>query len=308
MTGDPPRDAGRIRAVLLGLEGPYADVREAIDALDNLAVLAAGLDRDGRHRLATTLCRLTADDDPIVATGAALGLDHVLDGADPGDLLDTAASGPGLDRTPVGFSGRRHPTLRGEVLERAARVAGPAHAGRWAAVLDRPPDGVEVGLLASTLAPHLPGLIIDRARERFTGRDTGVLARLPTHWHRMAFAGALRPWPHEALDAVSLAGTWQHWPPADTAALLRVMRDEDPALTRPEGLDDPRRWWIVAGEPWNWAVWRAEDGALALEVLRAGWSQTAVSAVLDPAQAAAFTTGGIGGIAPLVDALRDAPG
>ncbi len=147
--------------------------------------------------------------------------------------------------------------------------------------------------------------VVRDAVDRLTTADVAVLVALPTHWHRIAVGGALRPWPAHAVDAVGAAGAGLGWADADTAALCRVMADTDPELTRPEGLDDPRRWWIVAGSPWDWTVWRADDGTLALEVLRSGWSGTCATAVLDREQEAALTEHGIDALAPLVASLRD---
>ncbi|WP_428349338.1 hypothetical protein [Mycolicibacterium sp.] len=82
------------------------------------------------------------------------------------------------------------------------------------------------------------------------------------------------------------------------------MRDEAPELTRPGGIDDDRRWWIDTDEPWDWTLWRSDDGLAVLEVLRSGWSFTTASAVLDTAQLAAFTRDGIAALDDLLVKLR----
>lgn len=292
--------------MLLGRSGPYADIRVATDALDNLAVLVDELDDDDRRRLAATLLHLTADPDVIVATGAVIGLDRVRDQTDPDAALDAVTSTErGLDRAPLGFTSARYPSLRVELMVRAARIAGPEQSGRFAAVLDGLGDEPDRGAVVAELAPRLPDLVLRRLRDWCTSDDVAVLTSLPTHWHRVAAAGALVPWPAEANAAVEQAGRWRDWVDADTVALERAMTGADPILNLPEGLDDPRRWWIIDGEPWNWAAWQADDGALALEVLRSGWSTTATTRVLTEAEAAAYLTAGIDGVRDLVVELRD---
>jgi hypothetical protein len=245
----------------------------------------------------------------VIATAAVLALGQLGEMVDrPAVVACVRADRPDLDRTPEGFSAVGWPTLRAELAVRAAgslRVGDESLATELVSTL---PSGIDRATVVATLCPALADLVVANSVEWTNAEEAaraGVLARLPTHWHRLAVAGALRPWPPDAVDAAGVAAQWQHWDTQDTAALVRVMTDQAPELTRPEGLDDGHRWWVVAGSPWDWTVWRSDDERFALEVLRSGWSATCASRVLDPAQVLAWRTGGIASLSATVAALRD---
>lgn len=159
------------------------------------------------------------------------------------------------------------------------------------------------------VAPNLPDLVVLNAVDWLSVSDAAVLVALPAHWQRVAVAGALRPWPSDAIAYVVTAAQGQSWPPEDADALVRVMEDDYPELTRPEGLslDRPgdRRWWIIAGAPYDWTVWRADDGSLALEVLKPGSASTCTARMLTSEQVSAFDQAGIRPLTDLVAELRD---
>lgn len=295
---DPPSSATmsveRVRALLLGREGPYADPRVAIDALDNLAVLVDGTDVADRRVLASTLLALVTDDDPVVATGAAIGCNSVRDELDPLELERTLfAADRRLDRASVGFSSSRSETVRGELALAAAASSRSPRSLVERIVAAASPS--QRALLVAEVAARWPALVVWWARSWVGPDDTGVLARLPAAWQRIAVAGAVRPWTPAAVARIDDIGRWRGWDPLDVVALQRVMRDEAPELTRPDRFDestdagdagdagdvDALRWWIVAEEPWAWTLWRSEDGRHAIEELPPGWSMLGIARLID---------------------------
>ncbi len=288
-------DIDHVRRVLQGLEGPYADPRVATDALDNLAVWIEELAPEQRTTLAATLLVLTLDDDPIVATGAVLGLrplaEHV--DASTADLAADTLHAPALDRSPIGFAGASAPTLRAELAAVVAPAIARRRPVRARQLLDEPPTGVDRGELGMAIAPTAPDLVMEHATEWFGHDDIGVVLRLPRHWHRIAVSGALGPWPEEAHEAVDRAAGWQDWPAGDTEALHRAMTGADPHLNRPDGIDDDRRWRIIGGTPHGWTLWRADDGTMAYETLDPGPAWTTTTRLLTPAEADAVRTRGV---------------
>ena len=302
---DPPADHGGqvlspvvVRRLLLGLEGPYADPRVATDALDNLAVLVAELDDVGRGRLAASLLALVVDDDPVVATGAAIGCDSVRDQLDPVPLETTLfLADARLDRAPVGFASSRTDTVRGELaLAAVGAVRSPRSMVERIVAAASP---ARRSMLVAEIAARRPALVVWWAREWVGPDDTGVLARLPRAWQRIAVAGAVRPWSAAAVERLDDIGRWRDWDPLDVAALRRVMRDDAPELTQPDdrealeaqmgagrtNSDVVGRWWIVAEEPWAWTLWRRDDGLHAIEELPPGWSMLGRSTPIDDATA-----------------------
>ena len=288
-------DVAHVRRVLLGLEGPYADPRVATDALDNLAVWIEALAPEQRAALAATLVTLALDDDPIVATGAVLGLrslsEHV-DTATARRAADALAA-PALDRSPIGFAGASAPTLRAELAVGIAPAVARHHPAVARQLLDEPPAGVGRGEVGMAIAPVAPDLVIEHATEWFGHDDIGVMVRLPLHWYRIAFAGALGPWPDEAHGTVDRAAGWQDWAAGDTEALHRAMTGTDPLLNRPDGIADDRRWRIIGGTPQGWTLWRADDGTMAYETLDPGPAWTTTTRLLTPDEAAAVRTRGV---------------
>lgn len=224
----PYEDPAVVREFLLGRQGPYADPREALDPLDNLAVWVRELDAEAAALLGVALVELLGDPDPEVATGAALGLGvvhaaagavvarHVLDAID--------RLGAALDRPPVGFRSATGPTILAEVALAAARSARPGDEALVGRLLDERPGGISAGAIGAAVAPHLPDLLLGGARRWFTAADTGMLVHLPTHQQRLAVAEALRPFGEEAVARVSTAAQLRGWSAEDTEALCAVMR------------------------------------------------------------------------------------
>jgi hypothetical protein len=265
--------------VLLGLEGPYADPRHAIDALDNVEVWVADLDGEAQVELAAVLLDLVADDDAVVATGAVLALDLIRPrhgarvdrfAATVQRMVDVVlAGGPALERPPTGFGRSSQATLRAELALIAAASASSPVARAAAALVEGAPEiGVARVELVATLAERLPALVVARARDWVGPGDSAVVARLAEHPRRIAVAMAARPWHEDAIQAIEVAGRWQRWHDVEIDALARVLRDDAPELTAPTGVgavDLRGRWWIEAERPWDWTVWRGADGRAVLE-------------------------------------------
>lgn len=277
-SGRPTVSSDVARQVLLGLHGPYADPRDAVDALDNVEVWVTELDDDGLVELAGVLVGLATDTDATVATGAVLALDIMRRGmAAPDRLTDAVArmvdlvldSAAALDRAPTGFNRATHDTLRTELAVVAARTASAPTIAAVTALVERAPSvGVARVHLVAELAERLPALVVANARTWVGPSDSAVLARLRDHHRRVAVAGAVRPWDDPAIRSIEMAGQWQRWHEAELAAVRRVMRDEAPELTAPSGVgevDLSGRWWIVAERPWDWTLWRNDDGRTVLE-------------------------------------------
>lgn len=276
--GRPPVTSDVTRQVLLGLHGPYADPRVAVDALDNVETWVAELDGDQLVELAGVLVDLITDDDRTVGTGAVLALDIVRGGVASLDgLADVARRMVGLaldgdaalDRAPTGFSRASHPTLRAELAVVAARTASVPAITAMTALIERAPSvGVARVHLVAELAERVPALVVANARAWVGPSDSAVLARLRDHHRRVAVAGAVRPWDEQAIRSIEMAGQWQQWHEAELSAVRRVMCDEAPELTAPSGVGDVDlggRWWIVAERPWDWTLWRSDDGRAVLE-------------------------------------------
>lgn len=217
-------EVGYVRRVLLGLEGPYADPREATDTLDNLEELWRQLPADEeRLELGRSLLDLLLDDDAIVASAAAVGLGvvgahidvrrgHTLERS--GNLaLDRSTVGPRTDGT----------SIRSRLALALAALAEPRDAEDYAEFLDSLPRGVDRAALLATLARRLPELVVSGASRWLTGDDSGVLASLASPDHRCAVASTVRGWTSDSFDAVGRAAAWQHWPDHHLAELLDAM-------------------------------------------------------------------------------------
>jgi hypothetical protein len=122
-----------------------------------------------------------------------------------------------------------------------------------------------VTLAVAALAERRPDLVLWRATTWLTDDDVDILLRLPHHWHRVALAGALRPWSPASIDRAERGLADE----GGADVIARVMADRYPELTRPSGVAErpDRRWHAIGGEVWSWALWRANDGAHALEVV-----------------------------------------
>lgn len=307
----PAPSSAVVRRVLLGVEGPCADPREALDALDNVETWVAQLDVDGSVALAEVLLALAADPDVVVATGAVLALDVVRRRHGPSagrfaatveQMIDLVLTGnAALDRPPEGFGRASQATLRAELAVVAARAASTDVARAVSTLVERAPSiGARRADVVAGLAESLPALVVARARDWVGPHDSAVVARLAEHHRRLAVATAVRPWGDDAIEAIELAGQWQRWHEAEIEALVRVMRDDAPELTAPTGVGDVDlrgRWWIVAEQPWDWTLWRGDDGRAVLERVEGGVGMwTSVRAVTEEA-AAAIVSATVDGVA-----------
>lgn len=268
-------DPGELRALLDGRRGPLGDPRGSVDALDDVRAVVESLDPVERGELGRGLTPLILDPEPPIATAAVLALGIVGDDLDLSTLvrcLETADAAA-LDRTLVGFAAASRPTLRAELAAIVCRQVRPDrsdHAGAVAAVeawIKDPPAGLTRGDVLLLVADRWADAIVQWAPQWLTTEDTGVLVRLPTHWHRLAVAGALRPWPEAATEPVRTAGRLQGWNPIELEAVLRVMADDAPELSRLPGFEDERRWRMVRERSWDWTLWTADDGTWAIEVV-----------------------------------------
>lgn len=127
--------------------------------------------------------------------------------------------------------------------------------------------------LVSLLAQRVPALVVARARAWVGAGDGAVIVRLGAHHHRVAVAGAVRPWEPAAIREVEIAAEQSGWHDAEVDAVVRVMRDAAPELTHPSGVGDADlsgRWRIVAERPWDWTLWQRDDGRCLLERVEGG--------------------------------------
>jgi hypothetical protein len=301
-------DPAEVREFLLGRQGPYADPRVALDPLDNLTERVRDLESEESRRLGAALLALLSDADADVATGATLGLGilHAATGVvrahDVMEALDRL--GATLERPPVGFAAATGPTILADLAIVAARSAGPGDDALVGRLLDDLPGGVAADMIGSAVAPQFPDLVVAHARRWFTAADTGTLVQLPTHWHRVAMAGALRPFASNAVAHVAVAAQMRGWSSADAAVLEAVMCDRYPALTAPAGIGGDDWWWIEAGSPYGPVVWRSRTGAVAVEVLVDGPGLTLASTMLPARLVAAYESDGVAALAEVVEALR----
>lgn len=127
--------------------------------------------------------------------------------------------------------------------------------------------------LVSLLAERVPALLVAHARAWVQPGDGVVIVRLDAHHHRVAVAGAVRPWERAAVHDVEIAAEHAGWHHAEVDAVIRVMRDDAPELTHPSGVGDvdlSGRWRIVAERPWDWTLWQRDDGTCILERVEGG--------------------------------------
>jgi hypothetical protein len=97
--------AERVERIILGLEGPWADPRRAVDTLDNLAELWLTLDEDEARALAEVLLALLGHADPVVRSGAVCFLPRVEHHLSAQTLLAAyERCGPLLDAPVVQFA------------------------------------------------------------------------------------------------------------------------------------------------------------------------------------------------------------
>ncbi len=279
----------QVRRRLLGLEGPYADLRSAIDPLDNFKLWIAELAHSEQRLAFDSLLECAIDADIQVATGAILALDllsSVFDSPRVVSLLTEHASA--LQRAPQGFSAAYRVTLFEELFGRLALYGPLDLAPSLESLMISAACPTRRSTLLVSLATRYPQIVVYHARQYLDPTDVHVLAALPEHWQRVAVAGALRPWTKAAIARVEPLWQIRKVNPNDAQAIIRVMLDQSPSLTHPPGLTDPRRWWIIAAEPYVWTVWETEDGQLALETMRPGPSFTSETRWMTPQQEARF--------------------
>jgi hypothetical protein len=127
--------------------------------------------------------------------------------------------------------------------------------------------------LVSLLAERAPALVVAHAPAWVRPDDGAVIVRLSAHHHRVAAAGAVRPWEPAAIRDVEIAAEQSGWHHAELDAVVRVMRDAAPELTHPSGVGDvdlSGRWRIMAERPWDWTLWQRDDGRCILERVEGG--------------------------------------
>jgi hypothetical protein len=210
--------SNRVRELLEGA-GELPDRRVAVDALDALRSAAVGLSERRRRAMFAELLELFGDADPVVHTGAVLGLDAVRQAWDADRLVDALdANGAALAVAPTGFAGANHRHLADEVLCRAAEVV-RADRPALARIVDAVADPDLRPWLVANLAGSVPEVVVANAATWGRVGETGPLFRLRAHRHRCAFADALAPWPADSVARVRSGP----WPPDETAALVDVM-------------------------------------------------------------------------------------
>ncbi len=278
-----------LRRRLLGLQGPYADIREATDQLDNVKLWINGLEESDRKAAFSDLHRLIIDDNLEIATVAVLSLDFVSEYFDSEAaafmLLENDAR---LYRQPLRMGATTFKTILQEYFSRVCKYCTGISHRCLEDFLLRTAEPLLRSSLLSFLAPNYSSLVVYHAHRMLDYQDAQVIAALPNHWGRIAVATALRPWPLDAVDRVKSLLRIRKFNEHDTEAIVKVMADDAPRLTHPAGLKDSRRWWIIAGEPYSWTMWETNDGELAFEVLHPGPGFQSTSRILSPSEAIAF--------------------
>lgn len=310
MSSHPPSFAG-VRACLLGHGGPYASARDATDPLDNLNEWIRQLEPTETATMCAALCDLLGDSDPVVRTGAALGLAALGPSVDADRVLAAVHThSEALEVPPIGFAGAWKPTVLADAALVVAAHALPRHAGTMSEWLDRPPGGLTIDQLGAALAARLPHVLLWEPRRWFDTRHTAVLVRLPQHWQRRSFALALGPWPASAAANVRTASHVLGWADGDLDPLLEAMSGRYVPGSHPEGLVGASpasgRWWEADAVAYDWSLWRHEHGLAALEVLLPGWGMICRSRLLDDNEVATYRSVGATSLTELIEELRRA--
>jgi hypothetical protein len=259
-------DIGLLRRRLLGLEGPYADPRCAVDALDNIRVWARTTSESDAARIIEHLLQLTLDDSIEVATGAALALGEWRRLLDCDSVLRHLGSlDERLWRRPTGFAAASQETLWEECFMQLAASSTSLSVSSLDHLLLSVPDPRVRRTLLASLAARYGDLVIYHARAVLNHEDARIIAALPLHRQRIALASSLRPWPQVAIDKVRLLLSYRTAPQLDIDAIVAVMSDRYRQLTCPEGINGNRFWWIIASDPYVWTIWENDSGQLAFE-------------------------------------------
>lgn len=278
-----------LRKRLLGIEGPYADIRDAIDQLDNVKIWVRGLNPSDKQQTFQSLLSLVMDEEVEVSTAAVLSLDYVSECFDSQlaiDMLD--ANDARLYRSPLRLNGVCFGTILEELFSRLCRYCPKIERNWIERFLFRTDDPKLRNSLFCSLVPNYSSTVVYFARHFLHHQNAPVIVGLSTHWERLAVASALRPWPSESIDRVRQGLALKNINRLDIEAIVRVMRDDDAFLTCPSGLQDNRRWWMIAGEPYGWTMWEKKDGSLAYEVIQPGPAFSSTSRILTKLEAELF--------------------
>jgi hypothetical protein len=278
-----------LRKRLLGLEGPYADIRNAIDALDNVKLWAQSLNGPQRHDLFIDLLSLLKDDDIEVATAAVLAMDFVCDEFDAecasAALQNDLAK---LIRSPIRLQTTTHGSILEEFFSRLCKNCPNLDKQFLEDFLtNRSPQELRNSLY-TFLIPNYAPLAVYHARRLLTHDNAHVIASLPLHWQRIAIASALRPYPTTALERVTRILRLKNANAKDIDAIANVMSEHAPKITHPTGLIDSRKWWIIAAEPYHWTLWETDDNTTAIEVHLPGIEYQSTSRILSGPEATSF--------------------
>jgi hypothetical protein len=166
------------------------------------------------------LLDLFGDADPVIRTGAVLGLDAVRDQWDADGLIAAAQRhAAALAVAPVGFAGAVHAELAHEVLRRAAEVVRPRQRRALARIVDALSVPALRPWLVAGLAGSVADLVVANAAQWGRTGETGPLFRLGAHRDRCAFAAALAPWPPDAIIRVG-QGPWTDTERAELQAAM----------------------------------------------------------------------------------------
>ena len=278
-----------LRKRLLGKEGPYADIRCATDQLDNVKLWVSELDDAQKGDAFHQLLRLLLDDDVEVATAAVLSLDFVSKYFDREAASVVLSENDGrLYRTPYRFSSVSFGTILEEYFSRLCRFSPEIESSLMEQVLLRNADSRLRASLICMLAQNYSSIVVYHARTILNHQNAQVIAAIPNHAERVAVATALRPWPPEAIERVTTLLRIRKADSKDIEAIIRTMSDTDQRLTCPTGLNDDRKWWIIAVEPWKWTMWETQDGSLAFQWMGPGLSYSESSRILSASEAQEF--------------------
>jgi hypothetical protein len=280
-----------LRRRLVGQEGPYEDIRHAIDQLDNVKVWVSELDDSQKTDAFRQLLDLMLDDNVEVATAAVLSLDFLPEHFDREAALRVLSENDDrLLRAPYRFSSISFGTLLEEYFSRLSRFCTEIESSLLEQVLLRTSEPSLRSSLLCMMAPNYTSILVYHARRVLNHQNAQVIAAIPNHAERVAVATALRPWPIKAIERVTTLLKIRKIDSRDIDAIVRTMSDADLRLTHPIGLVDDRRWWIIAVEPWKWTMWETEDSSLAFQWLHPGLAFKESSRVLSASEALKFRT------------------
>ena len=270
-----PYDASpeHLREMILGRSGPYADPRDAIDALDNVYFWLSQCDQSLQQTALRSLLQLSRDPDITVATGAVLSLDCFTSITNQPPVLQDLIDRPEmLHRQLEGFRRDGLGSLGSQIARFVARTSNNENNSQWLRTFQLPFILPDIPSLLTHLALHRPHFVLHVARRYLSPKHTSVLIQLPRHWMRIALATQFNPWPQTSIEIIAKASQWLKWDINDWAALERVLRDDYPILTHPPGTPRNKRWWMVDGDGAEWTLWESMDQEYCIEVLQPGYA------------------------------------